>query len=96
MGARHAMLRTATEDDMAAERLRTVASALAWTRAVRHLDDDTACQRADDQLAAAVSAARDAGLTWGTIANVLGVARGNAYQRYRHRPPQAPWHHQTQ
>jgi hypothetical protein len=35
------------------------------------------------QLRAAVCAARQAGIEWGKIGDVLGIARGNAYQRYR-------------
>ncbi|MCW2512588.1 MAG: hypothetical protein JWR11_1630 [Mycobacterium sp.] len=41
---------------------------------------------ADQQVRAAVEAARDAGVEWSKIADVLGVRRGNAYQRYRRRP----------
>lgn len=41
---------------------------------------------AQHRLQIAVDAARDAGVAWGgEIGDVLGLARGNAYQRYRHR-----------
>jgi len=39
--------------------------------------------QAEAQLRAAVCAARQAGIEWGKIGDVLGIARGNAYQRYR-------------
>ncbi|GAB7066797.1 hypothetical protein H7J06_28380 [Mycobacterium hodleri] len=42
-------------------------------------------QGAQHRLQIAVDAARDAGVAWGEIGDVLGLARGNAYQRYRHR-----------
>lgn len=34
----------------------------------------------------AAEVARDAGVGWTTIGETLGIARGNAYQRYRKRP----------
>jgi hypothetical protein len=42
-----------------------------------------------DELQAAVDAARDIGLGWTKIGDALGIARGNAYQRYRKRPLRA-------
>jgi hypothetical protein len=42
-------------------------------------------QAAQHQLQIAVDAARDADVAWGEIGDALGLARGNAYQRYRHR-----------
>jgi hypothetical protein len=41
---------------------------------------------ARQHLRTAVGAARDAGATWMHIGDRLGIARGNAYQRYRERP----------
>lgn len=41
---------------------------------------------AEDGLRDAVDAARSAGIPWGIIGDRLGMARGNAYQRYRRRP----------
>ena len=41
---------------------------------------------AEDGLRDAVDAARSAGIPWGIIGDRLGMARGNAYQRYRKRP----------
>ncbi len=48
-------------------------------------------QRADtpasrEQLRSAVDAARDAGVGWTKIGDTLGIASGNAYQRYRQLP----------
>lgn len=34
----------------------------------------------------AVDAARELDVQWGPIGSALGIARGNAYQRYRKRP----------
>lgn len=84
MSDNHPMLGADDEAEPIAEVLRTITSALARTRAVKRFDDDTLSQRAHDQLDAADTAARDAGLTIGAT---LGMARGNAYQRYRHQPP---------
>ncbi|BBZ30124.1 hypothetical protein MMAD_44190 [Mycolicibacterium madagascariense] len=42
--------------------------------------------RANRELRDAVDAARDVGVEWGEIGTALGIARGNAYQRYRKRP----------
>lgn len=66
-----------------------------WTAehdaAVRQLADaarqaeasDTSISR--DRLRSAVEAARDAGIGWTKIGDTLGIASGNAYQRYRRR-----------
>jgi hypothetical protein len=45
--------------------------------------DVTACQQ---RLRSAIQSARDADVTWMQIGDVLGIARGSAYQRYRSRP----------
>jgi hypothetical protein len=50
------------------------------TRSVALID----CAQRDVQ--SAVDAARDLGVEWGPIGSALGIARGNAYQRYRKRP----------
>ena len=42
--------------------------------------------RANRELRDAVDAARALGVEWGEIGAALGIARGNAYQRYRKRP----------
>ncbi|MDP9166675.1 MAG: hypothetical protein M3O32_11555 [Actinomycetota bacterium] len=49
------------------------------------LQDAQASARAKRGLHAAVDAAREVGVEWGRIGDVLGIARGNAYQRYRRR-----------
>lgn len=38
-----------------------------------------------EQLRSAVDAARDVGVGWTKIGDTLGIASGNAYQRYRKR-----------
>jgi hypothetical protein len=43
-------------------------------------------EAARDRIQNAVDAARSVGIGWEQIGEVLGMARGNAYQRYRHRP----------
>ncbi|KAA0102198.1 hypothetical protein CIW49_02425 [Mycolicibacterium sp. P1-18] len=47
-------------------------------------------QGAQHRLQVAVDAARDADAAWGEIGDALGVARGNAYQRHRHRAARDP------
>jgi hypothetical protein len=41
---------------------------------------------AQQELQDAVDAARDLDVEWGQIGIALGIARGNAYQRYRRKP----------
>ena len=41
-----------------------------------------------EHLRSAVDAARDVGVGWTKIGDTLGIASGNAYQRYRRRPEQ--------
>ncbi len=41
---------------------------------------------AQRELQTAVDAARDLDIGWGQIGSALGIARGNAYQRYRRKP----------
>ena len=42
-----------------------------------------ALDRAQRELQSAVDAARELGAGWGQIGAALGIARGNAYQRFR-------------
>jgi hypothetical protein len=67
--------------------LRTVQAANASARATPPRSE--ARMSAELDLRHAVDAARDLGLEWGKIAGALGVARGNAYQKYR-RPSTLP------
>lgn len=60
-------------------------TALERARRQQRRDAVTAAQH---QLRAAVEAASDAGVTWMQIGDILGMARGNAYQQYRRRPHQ--------
>jgi isopropylmalate/homocitrate/citramalate synthase len=75
---------------------RTPKSHKRWTaehdEAIRQLS--SAAQRVEEsdtpdtraELAEAVEAAREAGVGWTKIGDTLGIASGNAYQRYRQRP----------
>ena len=49
---------------------------------VKHADTPVS----KEQLRSAVDAARDVGVGWTRIGDTLGIASGNAYQRYRRRP----------
>lgn len=49
-------------------------------------DAANALNIAQGDLAKAVLAANDLGVTWQMIGDTLGIARGNAYQRFRRRP----------
>lgn len=60
--------------------------AVARTATAKRLKDVHSMGDAERRLRDAVDAARDAGVAWGTIGQKLGIARGNAYQRYRKRP----------
>jgi hypothetical protein len=71
-----ARARSMAEQDAAVE---TLAAAAALAQQLR-------IPQYDDLLRAAVDAARDAGVGWMRIGDTLGIARGNAYQRYRKRP----------
>jgi hypothetical protein len=51
-----------------------------------------AISAADAQLCRAVREANDLGISWQKIAETLGVARGNAYQRYRRKPGDCSHH----
>jgi hypothetical protein len=42
-------------------------------------------EAARERMQDAVDAARSVGIGWEQIGETLGIARGNAYQRYRHR-----------
>jgi hypothetical protein len=64
-----------TPDDL----LRDLDAAFARTKTAHSID-------ADERLRDAIDAARAAGVAWGAIGARLGMARGNAYQRYRRRP----------
>ena len=46
----------------------------------------TVAEQAQHRLQDAVDVARDLGVEWGPIGTTLGIARGNAYQRFRKKP----------
>jgi hypothetical protein len=66
---------------------------LRLTRAHRARNAATGDEEIDSthrDLRIAAEAARDAGLSWSQIGDALGIARGNAYKRYRSRPAPRP------
>lgn len=68
------------------EVLRCLEAAVEDAKLVERIGDAAAKARADDHLRSSVDRARDVGMAWGRIGDILGIARGNAYQRYRRRP----------
>jgi hypothetical protein len=64
--------------------LRAVIDAHGAIKPGRH--GNAADRAAHRQVRSAIEAARDAGVTWMQIGELLGIARGNAYQQYRRRP----------
>ena len=51
--------------------------------AARRTHSSELIEHAQRRLQAAVDAARDQFVPWGQIGSTLGIARGNAYKRYR-------------
>ena len=51
---------------------------------IRRLAEESA---PPEDIQAAVNDARDLDASWQSIGDALGIARGNAYQRFRRRPP---------
>jgi hypothetical protein len=62
------------------------AEACAQAKGRRDVDSTAA---AELQLLTLVQAAIEGGMSWQSVGDILGLARGNAYQRYRRRPQ--PW-----
>lgn len=67
------------------QRLADVAAALARVQDAKGRRDGSETTAAQRGLQVAVDSARDADVPWSRIGEVLGLNRGNAYQRYRHR-----------
>jgi hypothetical protein len=67
--------------------LRGVALAGNWLTAAKRTRSVVVIESAQRDLQNAVDAARDLDIEWGPIGSALGIARGNAYQRYRRKPP---------
>jgi hypothetical protein len=65
--------------------LQDVAEAGYWVAAAKRTHCVEQIERTERALQAAVDAARDRHVPWGEIGSALGIARGNAYQRYRKR-----------
>jgi hypothetical protein len=92
MGARN--LTTMYNDPRCVEALAAVAEAGARVDAAKAVRSK-AIKNIERELCEAVKAARELDIEWGRIAGALGIARGNAYQRYRPLlltavPPDAP------
>jgi hypothetical protein len=62
------------------------AAALSRLATATRMVEDTGTPAARSDLQQAVDAARELGIGWTKIGDVLGIASGNAYQRYRKRP----------
>jgi hypothetical protein len=69
-----------TEDDPVLQRL--VRARHACEQATGRQETEAAHR----SLRLAAEAARDAGVSWSRIGDALGIARGNAYKRYRRKP----------
>ena len=76
--------RTVTPGDCATA-LHAVATARGWVLAAKRTRSRALVEGAERELQAAVDHARDLDVQWGQIGLTLGIARGNAYQRYRKR-----------
>lgn len=75
--------RSVSQRAMHLARLAEANDALGAAKRSRMAAEITAAQH---RLRAAVDAAREAGAEWMAIGDVLGIARGNAYQKFRRRP----------
>lgn len=64
----------------------TVEDAFERTGSAKESGTAAARVRAGELLQDAVDQARDAGVGWERIGDILGIARGNAYHRHRKRP----------
>jgi len=82
----HARNSPAPEDPRAdaVERITMASEAIAL---VAGAESDSEVLAAKHELAQAVSAARALEISWQTIGDALGMRRGAAYQRFRHRTP---------
>jgi hypothetical protein len=61
-------------------------AAVEFLAAVARQHGQARTPEAKDRIRRAVGIAREAGVGWARIGETLGIARGNAYQRYRPRP----------
>jgi hypothetical protein len=82
---RHAAMTSAHDSHPGAAELQRLAEA---HHALGRVEPRTKSGTSSAQAAiqAAAEDARDAGCTWTQIGDVLGIARGNAYRRYRKAP----------
>lgn len=70
--------------------LRDVTVAGAQLSAAKRVHSEDTIARAERDLRVAVDWARQLGAQWGQIGRALGIARGNAYKRYRPKNPAPP------
>jgi hypothetical protein len=76
--------------------LRAVSDVRSVLERARQQRNPAAAKAAQHHLCAAIEAAHDAGATRLQIRDLSGIARGNAYQKYRRRPaPRRDPHHQS-
>lgn len=71
--------------EVSRHRLADLAAALARVHDAKAHKDGREIEAAQRDLQVAVDHARDVGVPWSAIGDVLGLNRGNAYQQYRHR-----------
>lgn len=81
---RRAKVRDSAFDAAAIARIKYADNAIHTARA--NFDSDAALSAAHDELSRAALAAHDLGVSWQTIGEALGIARGTAYKRFRRRP----------
>jgi hypothetical protein len=65
--------------------LQHISEAMDRVVATKRTQSTELIEDAERELQGAVDAARDQQVQWGEIGSVLGIARGNAYRRYRRR-----------
>lgn len=66
--------------------LRAINEAHTALEHAKHMRNRVDANAAHHRLRVAVEAARDAGVSWMQIGDLLDITRGNAYRRYRTRP----------
>lgn len=74
------------EGSRSQDSLRCIAVARDHLNDAKRRRDEEQIRLADGRLHAAVETARNLGYSWGDISDVLGMARGNAYKRFRSHP----------
>jgi hypothetical protein len=74
---------TQIHDEAAVRSISLAAKACSQAKGRQDVGSTAAAER---RLLTVVQAAIDGGMSWQSVGDILGLARGNAYQRYRRRP----------